>query len=620
MSLTQALNTVVAGLQVTQAGLAVVAGNVANAQTPDYVRKTLEQVETAAGGSISVRVAAINRQLNEIVLAQLRTESAGGAYASTLAGLYQQLQNIYGAPGSPAGLDAQFNNFTSALQGLLAAPNSASAQNEAVNAARLLAQQLNATSAGIQTLRSMAEQGIANAMRTANDALERIADLNRQIAGASPGDATAAALLDQRDHAINQLAQLMSIKVVQGDNNQVAIYTSNGTQLVGALAMRLSFDARGSLTPNMQWSADASERSVGTITLTAPGGATVDLIASGALQSGEIGAYLQMRDQILPQAQSQLDEFAARMAQAASDVTTAGSAVTVGPQSGYEVDVAGLQPGNAIRLAYTDASSVQHFITIIRVDDPSALPLANTATAEANDEVIGVDFSGGMASIVNQLATALGTTGLQFSNPAGSVLQILNDAGGTISVDSASTTATMTSLTSGNAQLPLFTDGSQAYSGIITASGWQITGFAARIGVNSALIADPSYLVTYQSTPPTAAGDPTRPAFLYDQLANATLIYSPATGIGGTAMPFSGTLSSFLGQIMTHQGQAADNASSLREGQQVVVNALQQRLNQESGVNIDQEMTNLLNLQAAYSANARVFSAVKEMFATLMNM
>jgi len=51
-----------------------------------------------------------------------------------------------------------------------------------------------------------------------------------------------------------------------------------------------------------------------------------------------------------------------------------------------------------------------------------------------------------------------------------------------------------------------------------------------------------------------------------------------------------------------------------------VVNALQQRLNQESGVNIDQEMTNLLNLQAAYSANARVFSAVKEMFATLMNM
>ena len=47
---------------------------------------------------------------------------------------------------------------------------------------------------------------------------------------------------------------------------------------------------------------------------------------------------------------------------------------------------------------------------------------------------------------------------------------------------------------------------------------------------------------------------------------------------------------------------------------------LQQRLNQESGVNIDQEMTSLLNLQSAYGANARVFSVVKEMFATLLNM
>ena len=38
------------------------------------------------------------------------------------------------------------------------------------------------------------------------------------------------------------------------------------------------------------------------------------------------------------------------------------------------------------------------------------------------------------------------------------------------------------------------------------------------------------------------------------------------------------------------------------------------RLNQDSGVNIDEEMTNLLNLQSAYGANARVFSAVKDMF------
>jgi flagellar hook-associated protein 1 FlgK len=620
MSLTQALNTTMAGLQVTQAGLSVVAGNVANVQTPDYVRKTLVQVESTSGNVISVRVDAINRLLDQFVQTQLRTETSGGAYADTLSQLFDQVQNVYGAPGSSIGIDALFNNFTTALQGLLASPAATSAQNNAVNAARVLVQQLNTMSSGIQTLRSAAEQGIAADVETANSALDHIAKINLQVAIASPTDAAAATLMDQRDFYINQLTELMSIKVVQGDNNQVSVYTSNGIQLVGTFAVRLSFDTHGTLTPNAAWNANPSLRGVGTITLTAPGGTSFDLIASGALGSGEIGAYLQMRDQILPQAQNQLDEFAARMAQAASDVTTPGTAVNPGPQSGFTVDVGGLQGGNTIQFSYTDALSVQHNITIVRVDDPSVLPLSNSATANPNDQVIGVDFSGNMASIVTQLTTTLGATGLQFSNPAGTMLRILNDVANTISVDSASTTQTMTSLTSGNAQLPLFVDGSGVYSGAITANGLQVTGFAGRIAVNSALIANPSNLISYQTVPPTAAGDPTRPTYLYDQIANTALTFSPATGIGGTSTPFSGSLSSFIGQIMAYQGQAADNAKNLKQGQDVVVNALQQRLNQESGVNIDQEMTNLLNLQSTYGANARVFSAIKEMFATLLNM
>jgi flagellar hook-associated protein 1 FlgK len=322
----------------------------------------------------------------------------------------------------------------------------------------------------------------------------------------------------------------------------------------------------------------------------------------------------------LPQAQTQLDELAARMAQAASDVTTSGAAATSGGQSGFTLDIAGLQSGNTIQLAYTDASGVQHNITVVRVDDPSVLPLANSATVNPNDQVVGVDFSGGLASVVTQLNTALGATGLQFANPVGTTLRILNDVGNTISVNSASTTQTMTSLTSGNAQLPLFMDGAKAYSGTISSTAAQVTGFAARINVNSALIGNPSNLTIYQTSPPTAAGDPMRPSFLYDQMANASATFSSATGIGGVSTPFSGPLSSYIGQLMAFQGQAADNAKNLKQGQDIVVNSLQERLNKESGVNIDDEMTNLLNLQTAYGANARVFSAVKDMFNMLLNM
>jgi flagellar hook-associated protein 1 FlgK len=620
MSLTQALNTAMAGLQVTQAGLSVVAGNVANVQTPDYVRKTLDQVETSAGASISVRVVGINRLLNQLIQTQLRTETSGGSYADTLDKLYQQLQGVYGTPGSSNGLDTLLNNFNTALQGLLASPSSSSAQNNAVNSAQVLTQQLNSMSSIIQTLRSAAEQGIAADVQTANSALQQIAQINQQIGSMGANDAGAAGLMDQRDSYISQISQLMSVKIVQGDNNQVSVYTGNGIQLVGTSAVQLSFDAHGTLTPNAVWSANQNLRGVGTITLTAPGGSTMDLIAAGALTSGEIGGYLQMRDQILPQAQTQLDDFAAQMAQAASDVTTAGTAVSLGPQSGFIVDVGGLQNGNSVQFTYMDASNVSHDITVVRVDDPSVLPLANTVTTNPNDRVVGVDFSGGMASVVNQLTTALGATGLQFSNPAGTTLRILNDVANTISVDSASTTQTMTSLTSGNAQLPLFTDGPNVYSGTLTANGSQLTGFASRVGVNSALIANPANLVAFQTTPPTAAGDPTRPTFLFDQMANAAQVFSPATGIGGVASPFSGSLSSFVGQVMAYQGQAADNASNLKKGQDIVVNALQQRLNQDSGVNIDTEMTNLLNLQSAYGANARVLTTVKDMFTMLLNM
>jgi len=49
-----------------------------------------------------------------------------------------------------------------------------------------------------------------------------------------------------------------------------------------------------------------------------------------------------------------------------------------------------------------------------------------------------------------------------------------------------------------------------------------------------------------------------------------------------------------------------------------VVSALQQRFNTTSGVNIDTEMSNLIALQNAYGANARVMSTVQQMMQTLL--
>src|SRR5258707_14049631 len=116
--------------------------------------------------------------------------------------------------------------------------------------------------------------------------------------------------------------------------------------------------------------------------LVSKNGASVDLIANQSLRSGKIAAYLDMRDNVLVQAQNQIDSLAATMAQATSNDTVAGTTASSGPQTGFAVDTSGLLNGNQINLNYTDAGSVTHQISIIRDDDPTALPLSDTPTAD----------------------------------------------------------------------------------------------------------------------------------------------------------------------------------------------------------------------------------------------
>lgn len=610
------------GLRAAQAGISVVSANIANAQTPGYVRKTAVQVATAAGNDGSgVRIDAINRELDQFVQQQLQVESSGASYADLRAQFYDQLQNVYGAPGSNTSLDTLYNNFTSALQGLTTSPDLSSARSGVLSSAQAFTQQLNSMTTAVQGLRSQAELGIADAVAKANDAMQRIAQINQQLGTASPSDATTASLLDQRDQAIAQLSQLMDVKVTQNGGNQVTIFTNSGIQLVGDEAATLSFDAQGTMSAASTWSADPTKRTVGTISLTSATGGTVDLIANKSIHSGEIAAYVEMRDQVLTQAQSQLDELAAGMARALSDRTTAGTPVT-GVQSGFDIDVGALLAGNSVNITYTDVgTNTQHTVTVVRVDDPAALPLANAATTNPNDKVVGVSFAAGIGSVASQLTAALGGTSLQFSNPSGTTLRILDDGvPNQIDVNAVSATTTATSLTGGSSELPFFLDGGSPYSGAITSSGSQSISIAGRIAVNANLLADPSRLVVFQTSPLTPAGDATRPNFLYDQLNSGVQMFSPQTGMGTSATPFSGTLPTFLRQILSQQGDAAQAADNLKQGQDVVLNSLQQRFNDSAGVSIDQEMSNLLNLQNSYSANARVLSAVNDMFKILMQM
>jgi flagellar hook-associated protein 1 FlgK len=621
MGISQALNAAIDGLNVNQSQIALVAANVANAGTAGYVSKSATQVAVAGNGpGIGVRISTIQREYDSYVQGQMWTENAGASYATTRSNMLNQLQDVYGTPGSDASLETVYNNFTSALQALSSSPDDPSAQNQVVNTAQLLAQQLNQMSSGIQGLRENAETGISDAVTQANNDMSQIAKLNTQLAASTANDSATATMEDQRDNYVNDLSQLMDVKVIQGNNNQVQVFTNSGVQLVGTSAATLSFDAQGTMTPNTVWTSDPSTRGVGTITLTSPNGSTVDLVQSNAIRSGTIAADLQLRDTDLVQAQGQLDAIAANMSSALSDQTTQGQAVTAGAQSGFDVDLSSLSAGNKITIDYTDPrTNTAHTITLVRVDDPSVLPLPDSTTNSPNDKVYGIDFSGGITAAYGEIASAIGSTGMVASNPTGTTLRILNDGpGNAVTVNSVSTTTTATSLQGGSSQISLFTDGASNYTGAVTPAGAQSVGYAARITVNSQIAADPSSLEQYASN--TTSGDSTRPNFLYQQMTGSSLLFPPSAGIGTAATPFSGSISAYVQQMISVQGQTADTASSLQQGQAVVLNSLQQRYNDSANVNIDTEMANLIQLQNSYAANARVMSAVRDMINTLLQM
>ena len=367
----------------------------------------------------------------------------------------------------------------------------------------------------VQGLRSDAELGLSDAVTRANDAMARIAQINRQLGTADSSDATTASLQDQRDQYIDQLAQLMDINVIQGDHNQVTLFTNSGIELVGIEASHLSFDAQGSMTASAQWSADPSQRTVGTLVLKGPNGGDVDLISNKSIRSGEIAAYLEMRDQVLVDAQAQLDEIAAAMARALSDRTVGGTAATSGAQSGFDIDLAGLLNGNSVRFSYRYRDNTRHTVDLGagRRSGRTAAPRHRHHRPQRPRH--RPRFLRRARLDREPARGRLPADAAAIFQSGGTTLRILDDgAPDTLNVDAVSATITSTALASGSAELPFFLDASAPYTGAITSMGAQSVGFAgaSRSMPTSWPIRQ---LVVFATSPLTPAGDGTRPNFIY---------------------------------------------------------------------------------------------------------
>ena len=119
---------------------------------------------------------------------------------------------------------------------------------------------------------------------------------------------------------------------------------------------------------------------------------------------------------------------------------------------------------------------------------------------------------------------------------------------------------------------------------------------------------------------PPPLGDQDRLNQLISNLDDMRFAGGQGTGLTNASSRLGGTVADLISQTLNYQGNVAEAAISNNETQQQTLGALTQRLDSEYGVDVDEEMARLMELQNAFAANARVMSVVQELMDSLMQL
>ena len=168
-------------------------------------------------------------------------------------------------------------------------------------------------------------------------------------------------------------------------------------------------------------------------------------------------------------------------------------------------------------------------------------------------------------------------------------------------------------------------------------------GFSLTIQLNSAIAADPTKLrdgthdVAGSATGTSAfttnpAGGPTGFTTLIDRVLDNAMGREAQSGVAWAGFPAAGlgpdgkltstitsrTLTDYATEVSSSHAAVRAEAVSNQAGATALRDALTARIDASSAVDSDTEMTNLVKLQNAYAANARVMSTVQSMYDALM--
>lgn len=300
MSITGAMNAAISGLRAASLGTEIVSNNISNALTPSYGTRSMDLSALSLGATGGVRIDGISRQVNESVIADLRSADAAQQNSQAAVNFFLQLEDTIGIAGDENGLSGRLASFEESLIAAASRPDLTERLSDTVSDAARLVEGIANAAQDVQDMRTNADTQIAEEVATLNTALEQVEQLNIAITANQSRGGSSPALLDQRQLVLDTIGAIVPINVVPRDNGAVAIYTDRGAILLDITAATISFEQQNVVT-------EFQTLEAGTLSgLTLNG----QDIRTSALAGGSLGGNFEVRDTYGVKAQEQLDAFA----------------------------------------------------------------------------------------------------------------------------------------------------------------------------------------------------------------------------------------------------------------------------------------------------------------------
>ena len=577
-------------LAVQQYGMTVTGHNVANVSTEEYSRQrpVLEAKQPVPYHNLpfgtGVKIDHITRNVDRFVETRLmdrKMELASSAEKEVHMGVLEGLFN----QTSEQSLAAQLSDFWNAWHDVANNPSGMAERDVLLERGSLLAQGFGDLSAELTQITREINLSLQAGVGEINQLTSQLAVLNGQIVQMEAlGNAND--LRDQRTKIVNQLSEYLDIKSFEHDDGSIAVMTKSGFLLADKVhSYRLTFE-----DSEIKW-----EGSSGTW-----------VPITDTLHQGKFGGWLDMRDAVLPQVQTELDELARAVISEVNKIHSQGVGLTLYP------------PNQTATSSYATSTRLGDLAFGDQVDWSRTFKLwIGDANGENLQEVmIDLDFAGGDIDENSTLAELRDSMNAQIASQrpalAGSVSVSVSASGDRIEISSDASHSFG------------FSEDSTHLLAALGINTFFTGSHATGMDVNPLLRSDPGLIAAGRidaSTGETAAGDGTNALAMADlqYLGVSMRRWSFERGTAPTSVAVTPTpLESYLQALVSSIGLQSQSIQRAREYHELIANQLQAARDSISAVSLDEEMTEMIKYQHAYAAAAKLISTADEMLNALI--